>query len=158
MFRQILDILGIGRRATSGQPTLAVSWNGDDALRVQTRDKAMHSTLHALAQNTGGGIGGLFTKHWQLPLDAFAHLQSLPAALKISPEHSKSLKRYALSGALGWDQGTHAPDDFGIRLYPFQEAATAYLLRAKRCVLGDEAGVGKTFATIAAACKVVTAA
>lgn len=56
MFRQILDILGIGRRATA-TPTLAVSWNGDDAPRVQTRDKEMrdHSSRW---QDIGSSLPG----------------------------------------------------------------------------------------------------
>jgi len=152
MIRRILEALGLSRLKST--PTVTVTWDGNDNLLAQTRDRGMHAPLDALTRTSGGRRVGFFSKQWHMPLDAFATLQTLPADLKIAPEHREPLERYALSGALNWDSASHVSDDFGVRLYPFQEAATAYLLRARRCVLGDEAGVGKTFAAIAAAAKV----
>ena len=102
--------------------------------------------LDAMAHKNGGRRVGLFNKRWLLPNDSLADVIALIPQAQIDPKYREALERYSLSFAKDWSKPTHVPDEFGITLYPFQEAAIAYLLRAQQVVLGDEAGVGKTFA------------
>lgn len=44
------------------------------------------------------------------------------------------------------------PENFGVELYPYQQAGALYLLDNKRTILADEMGLGKTLQTLAVAC------
>lgn len=149
MLARLLAALGIFRPSKTS--AITVREVTDDLLRLDASDAQTRHALGALAREHGGHYSGFLSKHWHVPYDVLPELSALSAELRLPPHLAESLERYMLSHAVKWDAPSHAPEGFGVRLYPFQEAAVAYLLRVKQCVLGDEAGVGKTFAAIAAA-------
>lgn len=117
---------------------------------------AWRAQIEATAQRYGGRRRGFLRKTWALPIEAYGEIDAagLLTHARIAPDYKALLDRFALSAATHWRGDSLMPAGFGVQLYPFQEAAVAYLLQTQRCILGDEAGVGKTFPAIAAATHV----
>ena len=147
-----------------GTPSATVDfWNSD---RFMLKDlhglsDELRLRIDELIKANKGLESGLFNKRWVLPIEALDPLRQLfpdakiaPAVTELNERTGEQRARFALSSAKLLDELPYQLNNFGIEMYPFQHAAVAYLLRAKQCVLGDEAGVGKTFPAIAAACLV----
>jgi len=135
-------------------------WNSDQFVLkdLSGLSDELRLKIEELAQAHKGLQFGLLRKRWVLPIDALDALKQFFPEAKIAQsvhelnERTREQRaRLALSSAKLLEALPYELDNFGIELYPFQHAAVAYLLRAKQCVLGDEAGVGKTFPAIAAA-------
>ncbi len=147
-----------------GTPSATVDfWNSDQFMLkdVHGLSDELRLKIDELIKANKGLESGLLNKRWVLPIEALDPLAELFPGAKIAPsvtelnERTREQRaRFALSSAKMLDELPYQLDNFGIEMYPFQHAAVAYLLRAKQCVLGDEAGVGKTFPAIAAACLV----
>ena len=135
-------------------------WNADQFELKDLRGVSdeLRLQIEAFIEAQHGVRYGLLRKRWVLPIDALDELRQLIPGATVAPPvletHGRTQEqrtRFALSSAKALDEVPYQLSDFGIEMYPFQHAAVAYLLRAKQCVLGDEAGVGKTFPAIAAA-------
>lgn len=155
---RVLQTLGLQSRANA-IPQPDVQPLGEDAFQIsvpRAAPPAWRAQIEAVAQHYGGRRLGLIHKTWSLPIEAYGALENagLLTHAHIAPDHKALLERFALSAATHWRGESFMPAGFGVQLYPFQEAAVAYLLQTQRCILGDEAGVGKTFPAIAAATRV----
>ncbi len=147
-------------RGTATPSATVEFWDTDQFVLkdLQGLSDDVRAQIEALIQAHNGVPHGLLRKRWVLPINALDPLTQLlpgatvaPQVAEINERTREQRARLALSSAKALDELPYQLDDFGIEMYPFQHAAVAYLLRAKQCVLGDEAGVGKTFPAIAAA-------
>jgi hypothetical protein len=89
-------------------------------------------------------------------LDAFVvrhEVQVTPAAAEalseLVAEHRESLRAVAASRATRAEPIGNVPEALGGQLAPFQWAAVRYALKARRCFLADEQGLGKTVEALA---------
>lgn len=95
---------------------------------------------------------GLLSKKYIFPVKKLGKICSIISNLQIDKDLKyahRCCKLYEMSFSKEILNDKNEIDGMEVKLYDFQYVALSYALLVKKCIIGDEAGVGKTFPAIA---------